>query len=135
VEYPTINGTYAGTLSGSSSGPGAAFTLSTKLTEAAFTLKDFVPGITYYYAPLSATMTAQGSSCFTSGGTTSALLLGPVGQVVGDNIALAYTTDTGSTLSVTGHFSDASEKTLMLFGSVFSGKCRGEHISGTLTLQ
>lgn len=132
--FPAIDGTYAGTVYGLNSG--GALTLSMKLTEAAFTSTELIPGYTYYYAPLSGTITAGGTSCFTTGATTvSPELLRPVGLVMGNEIELAFTTDTGSTFNVQGYFTDPTEKTLQMAGSVTGGKCGGQLISGTLTLQ
>jgi len=130
VLYPPVNGTYAGTLTGR--GFDSGITVATSITQGAFTPLPAPSSIPpSYYNPLSATITVTGSSCFTSGTTNSSL-----SSISGEHFTLIYAMDDGSTLHLSGWFSDPSELTVQpAIASVINGKCNGAFGSGTLNRQ
>jgi hypothetical protein len=125
--YSPMNGTYAGTITHEMPDPVG---FSTQISQGTST--ESASGATNYYIPLSATATVSGNPCFTTG-TTAANMMS---SVSGNSFTLTYTMDDGSTLYVSGVFSDADETALQILGAnVVGGNCSGEYVMGTLTGQ
>lgn len=130
--YPPLNGTYSGTITGQ--GLGSGITVTTEITQGAFTSAKFSPSApSFYFIPLSATISVSGSSSFTTGATTAIQLLPGSSSVGGNAFELTFLMNNGSTLTLFGWFSDPSESTLQIEGPLStSGNLFG---SGTLTRQ
>jgi hypothetical protein len=134
TQLPSVTGTYSGTVTSGAAQQATSATISTTLTQGSFTSTSFVPGTPYYYTPVTATLTADGASCFTSAATGDPLPLAPAGQVMGNFVQLTLTTDTGETINAEGYFTDDTQKTMTFQGSVSGSSCT-QQFNGTLTLQ
>jgi hypothetical protein len=130
--YPPLDGTYSGTITGQ--GLGSGITVTTQITQGTFTSITLSPSArTIYFIPLTATITVSGSSSYTTGTTTASQLLPGSSSIGGNSFALTFLMNNGSTLTLSGWFSDPSESTLQIEGPLSSsGSVFG---SGTLTRQ
>jgi len=134
--YPPLDGSYEGTLAGQNVGSGSGITAATQITQGAVTsFSRPSPLAPIYYIPLSAFITVSGSPCFTSG-TSKPPTIDFLNSISGNSFQLSYTMNDGSTLLVSGWFTDSSESTLQLeVATVIGGQCQGASYSGTLTRQ
>ncbi|HKN21549.1 MAG TPA: hypothetical protein VJX73_09035 [Terracidiphilus sp.] len=124
--YPTLNGTYAGTIDGSGLGSGISITL--KVSQDEQTLEQSMNGAVTYI-PLSGTITVTGSSCFTSG----TIVNGQVSQIDADTFMMWASMNDGSTMEIHGWVSDQTEATLTPVDVVIkNGACANAFGSGTL---
>jgi len=130
--YPPLDGTYSGTITGQ--GLGSGITVTTQITQGTFTSGKLTARSSgsVYYTPLSATITVSGSPSFTTGTTDASQLLPGSSSIGGNSFALNFLMNNGSTLTLTGWFSDPSETTLQIEGPLFLSGVFG---SGTLTRQ
>jgi hypothetical protein len=123
--YSPLNGTYAGTITGPKFGSG--ITVTTQITQEAFTSAAVGPlSVPSFFTPLSATMTVKGSPSLTSGTTTASQVPAWSSSITGDAFLLTFLMNDGSTLVLSGWFTDSSESTLQVmvmtgFGSTGSG--------------
>jgi hypothetical protein len=118
--YPSLSETYSGTLTGS--GLGSGITVTTQITQGAFTSASLVPSLPLmFFTPLSATITVSGSSNLTSGTTTSSQIPVASNRVTGDLFALTYLMNDGSKLNLSGWITDSAGTSLHVVATPFSG--------------
>lgn len=129
VPFQPVSGTYSGTLREDNLGPGKP-TVSVVVTQGDPVAQSVANGQTYWRLPLTGTISVSGIPCFTHGSTGLYLT-----SVAGSHIAMAFTMDDGSLLTLTGSLTDTSSASLNVIAfSAFGGQC-SQAYSGTLTRQ
>lgn len=89
-------------------------------------------GGTYYYLPLTGTLSVSGTSCFTAGTVTA----NPLSMIGGYFVTLDAQMNDGSRVLVNGIADDVTEgKFHAVLMSVLSGPCAGQAFEGTLSRQ
>lgn len=138
TQYPQFKGTYAGTipiasLSASGRRVNSDWNFTLQVTQdPVTTIPRRAPLPPIFYFPLTSTISVSGSPCFTSGTISSNW----VNDIAGDSFNLSYTMNDGSTLQLSGTFSDQTESKMELeIVSVIGGSCNDDFGSGTLALQ
>lgn len=130
--YAPFTGTYAGTVTSPSiPSPGVSITLSVVQGEPTFSAQPPL-GTQDFTIPLTGSATVSGSSCYTAGSATAAS-----GSLIrGDAFGLAFPMSDGSTLRLTGWFTDATESSLLVqFEQSSVGSCSVRAGAGTLIRQ
>ncbi len=131
IPYALMNGTYAGTLTGTLAGATDTLHLTTMVKQGVFT--EVRPNSAFYAIPLAASVVVSGSSCLQAGHTTDGTTSPATGSINGDVFELNFAMNDGSILSLFGHFTDATEDHLQVeTGSDSNGKCAWTGGAGVL---
>ena len=118
--YPSLSGAYSGKLTGS--GLGTGITVTTQITQGAFTSGTLAPALPLMFlTPLSATITVSGSPNLTSGTTNSSQISIAENRVTGDLFALTYVMNDGSKLNLSGRITGSAGTSLQVMATPFSG--------------
>lgn len=129
--YPSLDGTYTGTLKENGQGGGIGVVLTVSQSR-----PTFVPlGIEknpHLQIPLSGRITVTGSPCFNSGTSTPGL----GNDISGDGFGMAFAMNDGSEVIIQGFLDNEDEPKLQLVTlTAKTGPCANSRSSGTLTLQ
>jgi len=110
--YPPLNGAYSGMITG----PGfeSGISVTTQITQGAFTSAALPrSSALVYYTPLSGTIAITGSPTLKTG-TTSANQVPWSSSISGNGFILNFVMNDGSTLALSGWFTDSSESTIQV---------------------
>jgi hypothetical protein len=145
--YPTLSGTYTGTINGPDLGAGLTISLQITQTQVvaddAFRSDDAArpdelsPSMEPpFYTPLNATIAVSGYRRFTAEAVATKTHMWWADRVAGDGFSLEFPVEDGSTVALAGHYTKLSGSTLeVLYGRFVNGKPTKEIGSGNLARQ
>lgn len=133
--YPSLRGTYTGTIHGKTLGAGLTVTLQLAPGEATADAgrSGFEP---FYFTPLNATIDVTGYRVYTAVADTALPHPGGTDQVQRDGFLLEFTTDDGPEVTLVASYSDLAGSTVdVAYFTQFDGKSTKEGGGGKLARQ